>query len=149
MSDLPGWTSNPSRGRTLAFFRRSGGSASGAPGPAEDHPTASVRADELGSCEGSGPLAIGAEAGSEVLLQFVAKVLSGFSAEGVLLAHDVGARARCAERCDPIGGLRGVVGLLPHVPMVNALSRAVGAQLGSPGRQMIVAPGNPWARLQG
>lgn len=127
MPDLPGWTSNPSRGRTLALFRRPGGSVAGAPGPAEDHPTASVRADDFGSCEGSGPLAIEVEAGSEVLPQFVAKVLNSLSAEAVLLAHDVGARARCAERCDPIGGLRGVVGPLPHAPMVNALSRAVGA----------------------
>ena len=149
MSDLPGGAPNPSRGRILAFFRRSGGSASGAPGPAEDHPTASVQADELGSCEGSGPLAIEVEAGSEALPQFVAKVLSGFSAEGGLLAHVVGPRARCAERCDPSGGLRGVVVPLPHAPMVNAPSRAVGAQLRSPGRQMIAAPGKTWARLQG
>jgi pyruvate dehydrogenase (quinone) len=74
--------------------------------------------------------------------QTVARVLSELASENAIFSCDVGETTVWAARYLGMNGKRRLLGSFLHGSMANAMPQAIGAQLASPGRQVISMSGD-------
>lgn len=74
--------------------------------------------------------------------QYVARVLNELAAEDAVFTCDVGTPTIWAARYLRMNGKRRLLGSFTHGSMANALPQALGAQVSSPGRQVIALSGD-------
>ena len=87
-------------------------------------------------------MAIGRAGHKPIHPQFVAKTISEIAAHDAVFTFDVGTPTIWAARYLSMNGRRRMLGSLVHGSMANALPQAIGAQAGSPGRQVISLSGD-------
>ena len=74
--------------------------------------------------------------------QYLTRMVSEMAAEDAIFTADVGSPTMWAARYLTMNGRRRLLGSFNHGSMANAMPQAIGAQLASPGRQVISLSGD-------